>query len=208
MAARVHWSRFATILVVIGLVLSPLRAMAATIRLLSAPVAAAATTIPIGASASVLHEANGARSSAYDAAFVGYDGASDRRVAAGEIAARVYDGDLEHAASRPLRAQVAIYDPPANVAEGVEAAVAQGAKTAASRAPSTAFGKSIEALQQSRTTGAGPWKLFTAHAEGSVSKTYNDGNRRFIGVSSARCRGKRAVLGSRRLRRPCARVGI
>jgi hypothetical protein len=50
-------------------------------------------------------------------------------------------------------------------------AIETAAQTAA-KVPSTAFGRSIKSLRDTLNTGKGPWKLFTAHAEGSTSKVY------------------------------------
>lgn len=105
----------AALFLLVGLVLSPLHAVAATIPMLivyDAAVGPTATTA-IGTDNAVRSETGHSRITAYDDARFGYDKPSRPRLARGAGAFCTYDDALEHARAREVEGGEAIYDAPA-----------------------------------------------------------------------------------------------
>ena len=64
-------------------------------------------------------------------------------------------------------------DTTAGVLSDAQSELASGAGVqAAEKVASTPMGRAIQSLRETLSSGKGPWKLNTAHAEGSVSKVY------------------------------------
>jgi hypothetical protein len=119
----------AAVFIIVGVVLSPLRAVAAVPMLMATVQTVGPTaTTHLGRSDAVRREAEHPRINAYDAALFDYDDASNPQVTAGAGAVRAYDGHLEHGERREVRGEGA-YVAPSNVtaAEGVASEVQGGA---------------------------------------------------------------------------------
>jgi len=118
-----EWRRFlAALLLVVGIVLSPLRAVAMTIPMFiayDAAVRPTATTAD-GRQGAVRSETEHARAACDDAAFT-YDDSSNPPVTAGAGAVRAYD-DAPNLADRREAREGTIYGAPAPIAEEDEAA--------------------------------------------------------------------------------------
>jgi len=116
------WRRLGTLLLLVGIVLSPLRAMAATIPVLTAyevAVRSTATTV-LGKHDAVRPETERARTACADATLA-YDEFSNWPTAAGLRGVLAYDGAVELTERRELT-EGAIYDAtaPTTAAEGLE----------------------------------------------------------------------------------------
>ncbi len=115
----------AVVVLVVGIVVSPLPTMAATVPPLLAYDTAARSTATTGGGAydAVRSEPERASISAYDcgAAVFGYDDCASLRMSTGAGAALAYDGRLEHAHRGGVRPAGAIYDDPTATAaaEGI-----------------------------------------------------------------------------------------
>jgi|CZKU01.1.fsa_nt_gi hypothetical protein len=128
------WCGLAALLIVVGILLSPMRAMAATAPMLVVTVRVVWTTATtqLGGADAVRREAAHPSINAYDAARSRYDDLSNARVAPGLGEAGAYDGHLEHAERHELGGagaiQVTSFDAPA--AEGVASSAANGPRLA------------------------------------------------------------------------------
>jgi hypothetical protein len=113
----IRWCRLAALFLIVGLVLSPLSAVAATVPMLIAfDVATWSTaTTAHGRQDAVRHETERTRVTAYDDATLGCDDASNPRTTAGFRNVRAYDTALELTERREV-AEGAIYDAPAATA--------------------------------------------------------------------------------------------
>ena len=126
----------ATLVLLVGIVLSPLRSAGAAIPVLiaySTAAAPSATTV-LGPYDAVRSEAERPSINAYDPCRVSYESASNPRVAAGVEEIGAYDEDLELADQREVNGQGAIYDAasPPTAAEGVEGIALREGESAAS----------------------------------------------------------------------------
>jgi hypothetical protein len=109
--SRVRSCLLAALFVVVGVVLSPRRAAAATIPTLFAydgMVPPTATTV-LGRPDAVPTEAERPAFNAYDAALLDYNYAASPHVLAGGGAVHAYDDALEHADQREVHSEGAIY---------------------------------------------------------------------------------------------------
>ncbi len=118
------WRCLVAFVVVVGIVLSPVRAVAATIPTLIAYDAAVrpTTTTRVEAGPSRRPNLRGVPEYVYDAAHVGYDGAASPQVTNGAGTLHAYDNALNFAERREV-VEGAVYDAPATTtaAEGAEA---------------------------------------------------------------------------------------
>jgi hypothetical protein len=154
------------LLLIVGSVLSPLRAVAATIPMLvayDASVRSTATTVLAGHEAVRTEAADAERPALndYDAARLVYEGPSNPHVFGGTGAVHAYDDALEHARTveHADRREVAIFAAPAatTAAEGVETA-------AAGKLPWGFFSDYPKVVQNGTEYAQIGERLFTEHA--------------------------------------------
>src|SRR5580658_6354371 len=106
--------RLAAVLIVMSIVLSPLRAMAAALPVFVATVQAVGptATTQLRRADAVRGEAEPPRINTHDAPLFGYDDPANPRVSPGAGAVHAYHGNLEFAHRREVHSEGAIYDAP------------------------------------------------------------------------------------------------